>query len=63
LRRGIAKGGSLFAGVWGVPHTLPFSPRAACGGVQKKKKEFLRGHPALGTPGFETFVSNVRDDS
>jgi len=45
LSSGIAKGGGPFDGVAGVsPASL--SSRAAAGGTQKEKKEFLRGHPA-----------------
>lgn len=43
---GLQRAASPLTGLQGCPLLLPLSSRAACGGTQKEKKEFLRGHPA-----------------
>ena len=43
---GLQRAASPLTGLQGCPLLLSLSSRAAAGGTQKEKKEFLRGHPA-----------------
>jgi hypothetical protein len=43
---GLQRAASPLTGLQGCPLLLSLSSCAACGGTQKEKKEFLRGHPA-----------------
>jgi len=42
---GLQRAVSPLTGLQGCPLLLSLSSHAACGGTQKEKKEFLRGHP------------------